>query len=67
MTDKEFVLSIYPNAYFTRGKILTNVSILWEDEYGWWSKDWNDPKAIEDAWFNLAKQLRRLCLKKLEQ
>ena len=67
MTDKEFVLSIYPTAYFARGKILTNVKILWEDEYGWWwSEDWDDKKAIDAAWASLAKMLQRKCLSKFE-
>jgi hypothetical protein len=67
MTDKDFVKSIYPTAYFTRGAILTDYGrILWEDEYGRWAREWNDPIAIKNAWNSLAIILRKQFLKKLE-
>ena len=67
MTDKEFVLSIYPTAYFNRGSIIIPCGqTLWEDEYGIWAENWNDTVATEKRWHNFAEYLRRQFLKKLE-
>ena len=67
MTDKEFVKSVYPTAYFTLGTIITNSdNILWIDEYGEWAKEWNDIKAINYAWNELATQIKIAFLKTLE-
>jgi hypothetical protein len=68
MTNKEFVQKIYPDAYFTRGSIFTkdNNILLWEDEYGVWAEEWNDPLGIENAWSKLAAIINLRMLQKLE-
>ena len=67
MTDEKFVKCIYPSAYFTRGAIRTNTStILWQDEYGWWSEDWDDQIATKNAWHEMASKIKQDFLHKLE-
>lgn len=71
MTNKDFVLSIYPRAYFSRGSVYADdrngKSLLWEDEYGAWAEEWIDDVAINYAWEQEAKIINRKILKKLEQ
>jgi hypothetical protein len=67
MTNKEFVTSMYPGAYFRRGSIFNNQgAILWQDEYGIWAEDWDDTVVIDNAWEQLAKSIQYKFLKKLE-
>ena len=67
MTNEDFVKSIYPNAYFSRGAIFTEHRvILWFDEYGRWYQEWDDPIAIARAWEQLATAIQYKFLKKLE-
>jgi hypothetical protein len=66
MTAKEFVLSVYPEAFYTGGVIYMAPKYkLWKNS-GPLIENCNDPTVINNAWQIVADAINRDMIKRLE-